>query len=90
VRDTQVSKGGGGTLDEMPYSGQRELVESTSSRKSRHQEEGCGCYPKVLNSDPQLFLSKRTGDTNMKKRLRERMSSEWPKLGSSSGEGPKA
>ena len=26
-----------GTLDEMSYSGERELVESTSSRKTRHQ-----------------------------------------------------
>ena len=35
VRDSQNSKGG--TLDEMPYSGERELVESTSSRKTGHQ-----------------------------------------------------
>ena len=34
VRDSQDSKGG--TLDEMPYSGERELVESTSSRKTGH------------------------------------------------------
>jgi hypothetical protein len=27
----------GGTLDEMPYSGERELVEPTSSRKTGHQ-----------------------------------------------------
>ncbi|KRY62225.1 hypothetical protein T4D_7626, partial [Trichinella pseudospiralis] len=30
----------GGTLDEMPNSGERELVESTSSRKTGHQVEG--------------------------------------------------
>jgi hypothetical protein len=35
VRDSQDSKGG--TLDEMPYSGDRELVEPTSSRKTVHQ-----------------------------------------------------
>ena len=35
VRDSQDSKGG--TLDEMPNSGERELVESTSSRKTGHQ-----------------------------------------------------
>jgi hypothetical protein len=35
VRDSQGSKRG--TLDEMPYIGERELVESTSSRKTRHQ-----------------------------------------------------
>jgi hypothetical protein len=27
----------GGTLDEMPYNGEMELVESTSSRKTGHQ-----------------------------------------------------
>ena len=35
VRDSQDSKGG--TLDEMPYSGEREFVESTCSRKTGHQ-----------------------------------------------------
>ena len=34
VRDAQDSKGE--TLDEMPYSGERELVESTFSRKTGH------------------------------------------------------
>jgi hypothetical protein len=34
VRDAQDSKRG--TLDEMPNSGERELVESTSSRKTGH------------------------------------------------------
>jgi len=35
VRDTQNSDVG--ILNEMPYSGERELVESTSSRKTGHQ-----------------------------------------------------
>jgi hypothetical protein len=35
VRDFEDSKGG--TLDEMPYSGEMKLVEPTSSRKTRHQ-----------------------------------------------------
>ena len=35
VRDSQDSKGG--TLDEMPYSRERELVEPTYSRKTGHQ-----------------------------------------------------
>jgi hypothetical protein len=35
VRDSQDSKEG--TLDEMPYSGEREHVEPTSSRKTGHQ-----------------------------------------------------
>jgi hypothetical protein len=60
MRDSQDSKGG--TLDEMPGSGERELVESTSSRKTRHQVEGWGYHPSQ-NSDPGLFLSKRTVGT---------------------------
>jgi hypothetical protein len=35
VRDSQDSKGG--TLDEMLYSGERELVEPTSSRETGYQ-----------------------------------------------------
>ena len=35
VRDSQESKGG--TLDEMPDSRERELIEPTSSRKTGHQ-----------------------------------------------------
>jgi hypothetical protein len=35
MSDSQDSKGG--TLDERPYSGERELEESTSSRKTGHQ-----------------------------------------------------
>jgi hypothetical protein len=54
VRDPQDSKGG--TLDEMHYSGEKELVEHTSSRKTGHQVEGWGCHLTVKNSDPELFL----------------------------------
>ena len=35
VRESQDSKRG--TLDKIPYSGERELVEPTSSRKTGHQ-----------------------------------------------------
>ena len=59
MRDYQDSK----TLYEMPKSGQRELVESTSRRKTGHQVEGWGSHPTVKNSDPELFLSKRTAGT---------------------------
>jgi hypothetical protein len=68
VKDSQDSKGG--TLDDMPNSGERELIKSTSSRKSGHQVEGWGCHPTVKNSHPELFLSRRTAGTKMEKRLR--------------------
>jgi hypothetical protein len=38
VRDSQDSKGG--TLDEIPNSRERELIEPTSSRKAGHQVRG--------------------------------------------------
>jgi hypothetical protein len=44
VRDSQESKGE--ALDKMPYSGERELVESTSNRKLGHQV-GMDCNPTV-------------------------------------------
>jgi hypothetical protein len=38
MRDSRDLKGG--ILDEMPYSGEREFVEPTSSRKTGHQVRG--------------------------------------------------
>ena len=81
VRDAQVSKGG--TLNEMPNSGERELVEFISSRKTEHQVERWVCHPTVTISDPELFLSKRIAETKMAKRLKEGRFSDWPKLESS-------
>jgi hypothetical protein len=74
----------------MPYSRERELVESFSSRKSGNQVEGWRCHPTVKNSDPDFFLSKRTAGTKVEKRLNERKSSDCPKLGPISTEGSKA
>ena len=88
MRDSQDLKGG--TLDDIPYSGERKLVESTSSRKIGHQVEGWGCHPTVKNSDPELFLSERTAGSKVKKSPRERTSSDRAKLGPSSRGVPKA
>ena len=43
VRDSQDSKGG--TLDAVLYSGEGELVESTSSGRTGHQVEGWVAIP---------------------------------------------
>jgi hypothetical protein len=58
VRDPKDSKGG--TLEEMPYSGERELVESSSSGGTGHQVERLSYHPTVKISNPELFLSERT------------------------------
>ena len=63
VRDSQYSKGE--ILDEMPNSRKRELVETSSSRKTEHQVEGWGCHLTVKISDPELFLSERTAETKI-------------------------
>jgi hypothetical protein len=65
----------------MPNTGEGRLVDSTSSRKIMPQVEGWGCHSTVKNSDPELFLSKRTAGANMEKRLRERRSSDQHNLG---------
>ena len=80
VKDSQDSKGR--TEDEMLNSGERELVESISHRKTGHQVEEWGCHRTVKNPDQKLFLSKRTAGTKMEKILRERISGDWPICGS--------
>ena len=61
----------GRILDEMSYSGERELVDSISSRKTEHQVEGWGCHHIVKTSDPEMFLSERTAGTKMEKKKPE-------------------
>jgi hypothetical protein len=78
VRDAQDSKGG--TLDEIPNSGERELVQSTSSKKTGHQMEGWGYHSTIKISDSELFLSKRIAGTKIKMSLRERRSRDRPKF----------
>ena len=87
-RDSQGAKGG--TLDKMPYFGEREVVETTSCSKTEHQVEGWSCDPIVKNSDPGLFLSERTEGTNMEKSLTKRKSSHSLNLGSISRGSSKA
>ena len=61
-RDSQDSKGG--TLDEMFYSGERELVEPTSSRKTKYQVREWGCYPtvKILAHNSSCLKELRDGN----------------------------
>jgi hypothetical protein len=46
-----------GSLDKVLYSGERELVESTSSGGTGYQVEGWGCHSTVKSSGPEFFLS---------------------------------
>jgi hypothetical protein len=66
------------------------IVEHTCSRKTGHQVEGWSCHPLVENSDPELFLSKRTAGANMEKSLSKRRPNDRSKLGSSSSGGSKS
>jgi hypothetical protein len=49
VREFQDSKGG--TLDEMPYSEERELVKPSSSRKTGHQVRKIKCHSIIKTLD---------------------------------------
>jgi hypothetical protein len=78
VRGSQDSKGG--TFYEMPYSVEKELIESTFSGKTEHRVEEWDCNHTFKISDTELFLSKRTGGTKLPKRLKKRRSSDRPNL----------
>jgi hypothetical protein len=47
----------------MSYTGERELIESTSSRKTGHEVRDGVAIPTVKNSDRELFLFERTAGT---------------------------
>jgi hypothetical protein len=46
-----------------PTVGRKNLKSPSPVERKGHQEEGWGCHPTVKNSDPELFLSKRTART---------------------------
>ena len=73
----------------MSYSGERELVQPSSNRRTGHQVEGWGCHPTAKNSDLEFLLSEKTAGTKTGKNLMKRTSSDMPKFGSNSGGGPK-
>jgi hypothetical protein len=72
VRDSQDSKGE--TLDEIPYSGERELGKVPVERQDIKWRDGVAIP--VKNSDPELFLSERTSGTKIEKRLRKKRASD--------------
>jgi hypothetical protein len=78
----------GRAFDEIPYRGERELVESTSSRKTGHQVEGWGCHPTVRKSEPELFLKELQGQKG--EEIGGKEVQGHPNLGSSSSRGSKA
>jgi hypothetical protein len=78
VRDAQDSEGG--TLDEMLYSGERETLGSTYSKRQCIIWRAGVVIPQSKNSDLELFLSKRTVGTKMEKNLRKSRSSHRHKL----------
>ena len=73
MRDFQDSKGG--TLDEMCYTGERELIEPTSSTGHQMRDGVAIPQSKTLT---QFLLSDRTAGRKMEKNLRKRRSSDRP------------
>ena len=77
MRNSQDSKRG--TLEEVLYSREGELVESTSSGRTGIK---WSCCPIRIIFDPELFLFEGTAGTKLEKNMRERRSMDKPKLGS--------
>ena len=82
MRDSQDSEGE--TLDKVLYSGEVELVESTSSGRTGIK---WSCCPIRIIFDPELFLFEGTAGTKLEKNMRERRSMDRPKLGFRSRKG---
>ena len=82
MRDSQDSEGE--TLDKVLYSGEVELVESTSSGRTGIK---WSCCPIRIIFDPELFLFEGTAGTKLEKNMRERRSMDRPKLGLRSRKG---
>ena len=82
MRDSQDSEGE--TLDKVLYSGEVELVESTSSGRTGIK---WSCCPIRIIFDPELFLFEGTAGTKLEKNMRKRMSMDRPKLGFRSRKG---
>ena len=63
------------TLDKVLYSGEGELVESTSSGGTGIKWR---CCPICIIFDPELFLFEGTAGTKLEKNMKERMSTDRP------------
>jgi hypothetical protein len=59
-----------------------EPEETSSSKQTRPPVEGWGHQPIFKIFDPKLNLFKRNSGTKMEQRLKERLSSDRPNLGS--------
>ena len=77
-------------MDEVFYNGEGEFVKFTSSAGIRYQVEGWSCHPTVKTLTQTCSCLKKLQGKKLEKSMRERRSSDRPKLGSSAhgGLGP--